>query len=125
MSFKISPYVFPGIKKKFLPVSNKTYKRTRISPEEVMKIVAENCAVTVEEILSRNRKSEVVDARHIFCRIMKKELHYPYTKIGEIVNGRDHTTAMHSVTTCGDRCKNESGYNEHYNFIVDLIHNKI
>jgi len=122
---RISPYVYPGIKKENLPSVSKLYKRSKITPENIMKIVAESCGVTTEQILSKVRKREIVDARHIFCKILRNEFGYPYVKIGEIVNGRDHTTAIHSVTTCNDRCKTEEGYKEHYNDIVNLIFSKL
>ena len=104
----ISPYVYPGIKQTLLP-KKKRIKRSLISPEKIMSIVAEHCGVTVTEILSRGRKREVCDARHIFCAVMRKEFSYPLKSIGEMVSGRDHTTAIHSIQTFNDRYKTEEG----------------
>jgi len=117
----ISPYVFPGIKSIDLPKLSKTQKRLRINPEDIMKIVSEECGVTMDEVLSRSRKGLIVNARHIFCAIMKKEFGYSYTTIGKIVNGRDHTTAIHSTKTHSNRCETEEGYKEHTQLIINKI----
>ncbi len=120
----ISPYVFPGIKKKDLPEFS-SFKKATISPTEIMGIVADSCGVTVDDILSKRRKREMCDARHMFCAIMRKQFRYSLKSIGEIVNGRDHTTAIHSIQTFNDRCRNEEGYKEHAERIVGIINSKL
>jgi chromosomal replication initiator protein len=122
---KISPYVFPGIRRNDLPKFSKTHKRTIISPELVMEMVCNSCGVTVDELVSKSRKFEIKEARHIFCAIMKLELNYSYKSIGEKLNGRDHTTAIHSIRTFRDRCQTEEGYQEHTNLIINKIYSTI
>jgi chromosomal replication initiator protein len=122
----ISPYVFPGIKPQLITeFSSSTMKRRKITPERIMEIVAEKYGVTVSEILSRIRKKEVVEARHIFCTIMKKEFDYSLKSIGQMVSGRDHTTVIHSINTVKDRCDTEEGYKELVNSTVDLVYSNM
>lgn len=122
----ISPYVFPGIKPQLITeFSSSTMKRRKITPERIMEIVAEKYGVTVSEILSRIRKKEVVEARHIFCTIMKKEFDYSLKSIGEMVSGRDHTTVIHSINTVKDRCDTEEGYKELVNSTIDLVYSNM
>lgn len=108
----ISPYVFPGIKEQYRPSINRKFKKSSITPEEILKIISDHCGVTTDEVLSRTRKKEKVEARHIFCAIMKIQFGYSYTSIGEMMGHRDHTTAIHSVKTFHDRFKIEDGYKE-------------
>jgi chromosomal replication initiator protein len=122
---KISPYVFPGIKTKYLPKSSKSQKRANINPKDVLRIVSEECGVTVEDVLSRSRKGTIVNARHIYCAIMKKEFGYSYESVGELVSGRDHTTAIHSVRTHKNRCETEEGYELHTQLIINKIYSSI
>jgi chromosomal replication initiator protein len=123
---KINPYVFPGIKAEFLPeIKNKTRIKARITPEEVMSIVAKNYGITSSDILSRVRKREMCDARHMFCAIMRKQFRYSLKSIGEMVSGRDHTTAIHSIQTFDDRCKTEEGYKEFSDKVISQILSKI
>ena len=122
----ISPYVFPGIKAEFLPeIKNRTRIKARITPEEVMSIVAKNYGITSSDILSRVRKREMCDARHMFCAIMKKHFRYSLKSIGEMVSGRDHTTAIHSIQTFNDRYKTEDGYKEFSDRVISQILSKI
>jgi chromosomal replication initiator protein len=122
----ISPYVFPGIKSEFLPeIKNKTRIKARITPEEVMNIIAQNYGITSLDILSRVRKREMCDARHMFCAIMRKQFRYSLKSIGEMVSGRDHTTAIHSIQTFNDRCKNEDEFKELSEKIITQILSKI
>jgi len=119
---KISAYVFPGIRSIDLPKLSKTQKRLHVKPEDVLKIVSEECGVTLEDILSRSRKGPIVNARHIFCAIMKKEFNYSYETIGKMVSGRDHTTAIHSIRVHKNRCDSEEGYSEHTQLIINKIY---
>lgn len=122
----ISPYVFPGVKLEYIPeIKNKHHLKSRITPEEVMNIVAQNHGITSIDILSRVRKREICDARHMFCAIMKKQFRYSLKSIGGMVSGRDHTTAIHSIRTFNNRCKNEEGYKQLSESIISQILSKI
>lgn len=110
--YKISPYCFPGIKEIDRPAVSKKQKRGRVTPQQVMEIVAKNCGVTVDLIVSKTRKREPVDARHIYCAIMKKEFDYSLQNIGTFLSNRDHTTVIHSIETFNDRYETEEGYQQ-------------
>ncbi len=121
----ISPMVYPGLKltqseRDKLNEKNRPL-RYKISKETIMEIVAQECGVTIEDIINRSRKREKVDARHIFCAILKEHFGYKLEKIGQIVDGRDHTTIIHAVTTYKDRFKNEDAYKEKVLRIFNLI----
>jgi len=122
----ISPYVYPGVKTEFIPaIKNKQYLRSRVTPEEVMNVIAQNYGITTMDILSRVRKREICDARHMFCAIMRKQFKYSLKSIGEMVSGRDHTTAIHSIQTFNDRCKNEEDFKELSERIITQVLSKI
>lgn len=117
----VSPYVFPGIKKNLVPLI-KNSKKSLITPDKVMRIVAKHCHVTVSDILSRNRKRDVCDARHIFCAVMKREFNYSLVEIGRINNRRDHTTTIHSIQTYNNRIKIEEKYISVTELVLDDIY---
>ncbi len=125
MNGRISPYVFPGIKKEDLPEKSSKFKRNKISPIEILRIVGDYHSISVEDIIRKYNKREVSDARHMFCKIMKTEFKYSLKSIGDILNGRDHTTIIHSINTFNDRSKFEEGYAEDYEKIVEKINSKI
>lgn len=122
---KVSPYSYPGIK-----LSQKDREefrnsqrslRYRMSKDEILQIIADECMVSVSDIVDRTRKKEVVNGRFIFCGIMKDYFGYSLKKIGEFVGNRDHTTIIHSVEKYHDRYENE----DHFRNSVNTIYNKI
>ena len=122
---KVSPYCFPGIKlsqkeKEEFRNSQRSL-RYRMSKDEILQIIAEECMVSVGDIVDKTRKKEVVNGRFIFCGIMKDYFGHSLKKIGEYVGNRDHTTIIHAVEKYHDRYQTE----EHYRMIVNNIYNKI
>ena len=72
---KVSPYCFPGIKlsqkeKEEFRNSQRSL-RYRMSKDEILQIIADECTVSVSDIIDKTRKKEVVNGRFIFCGIMK------------------------------------------------------
>ena len=122
---RLSPYVFPGLKltqkeREGLKNSQRSL-RYKISKDEILEIIAEECSIKVSDIASKTRKTEVVNGRFIFCGVMKEYFGYSLKKIGEFVGGRDHTTILHSIREYKNRYQNE----EHYRSTVNNIYNKI
>jgi len=112
----ISPYSFPGLK---LTIGDKrkilkdtTTNRVRLSKEDVLDIISNESGVGVHEIVSRSRKKEIVNARFIFCSIMKDHYDYSLVYIGELIGGRDHTSIIHAINQHRSRVKNEDTYRD-------------
>ena len=111
----ISPYSFPGLK---LTISDKRKilkdrtNRVRLSKEDVLDIISNESGVGVHEIVSRSRKKEIVNARFIFCSIMKDHYNYSLVYIGELIGGRDHTSIIHAINQHRSRVKNEDTYRD-------------
>ena len=120
----ISHYIFPGLKHKEEFLKTRKFKRDRISKEEILSIVAKNCCVNMEDILSRSRKRELIDARFMFIAVMRKEFGHSLKFIGEMC-GRDHTSIIHAVETFHDRYRNYGDYKGVADGIFDEIKNKI
>jgi chromosomal replication initiator protein len=120
----ISPYCFPGIKldqndkRKFK--SSVELSKYNMSKEEILEIISQECDVSLSEILTRCRKKEVVNARFIFCAVMKKHFTYSLKRIGAIVH-RDHTSVIHALNEFNNRYKNEDIFKS----TVNKIYNKI
>ena len=111
----ISPYSFPGLK---LTIGDKRKilkdrtNRVRLSKEDVLDIISNESGVGVNEIVSRSRKKEIVNARFIFCSIMKDYYNYSLVYIGELIGGRDHTSVIHAINQHRSRVKNEDAYRD-------------
>jgi len=68
----------------------------RLTPEKIVKYVAEAFRVNTEDILGRSQNKECVLPRKMAMYFCRKSLRMPYLKIGEFFS-RDHSTVMSSV----------------------------
>ena len=125
----ISPYSFPGLKltigdKRKILKDTRT-NRVRLSKEDVLDIISNESGVGVHQIVSRSRKKEIVNARFIFCTIMKDHYDYSLVYIGKLIGGRDHTSVIHAINQHRSRVKNEDTYRDLTSNIYQKISLKI
>jgi chromosomal replication initiator protein len=92
----------------------------RVSDEQILKAVAEFFNISVEDLVSHNRRKEVVEPRQIAIYLLRdiSELSYPY--IGEKL-GRDHTTAIHSYEKINQEINRNPSLNQKILMIKDVI----
>lgn len=64
--------------------------------------VCEVCEIDWEQLTLKTRKRDIVLARQLYCWFAYSWVKINYKAIGEIVGGRDHTTAIHSCQTVKD-----------------------
>jgi chromosomal replication initiation ATPase DnaA len=121
----ISPYAFPGLKlsendKRKIRYRLRLFKY-RLTKDDILAIISEECGVTIQEIIMRSRKKEVVNARFMFCGIMKIYFGYSLQSIGDIIDGRDHTSVIHAITTFGNRFETEEWFRDTVKGIYEKI----
>ena len=71
----------------------------------------------------KSRTRAIVELRSIFSFIARS-MGYTYREIGVHLGGRDHTTAIHSVTTFKNLYETEEGFRSQYFTIINNINNK-
>jgi len=69
-----------------------------ISPKVIIERVAAYFDLQASEITGAKRDKEIVVPRQVTMYLMREELGLSFPKIAAAIGGRDHTTAMHSVT---------------------------
>lgn len=111
----ISPYVYPGIKKCFLPKKFLS-RQSVMRPEDILEIISKETFISIDDILGRTRKFDAIVARHIFCGVLKNEYKYSLTFIGNILS-RDHTTIINAVRQYMYRKHSE----EHFQRVVENV----
>ncbi len=72
-------------------------QRLRVTPEQIRERVAERFGVTVENLVSKRRNKPITVPRQVAMYLIKTMLDIPYTEIGSLFGGRDHSTVIHSV----------------------------
>ena len=121
---KISPYVYPGIRDTSDYVKVKKFDRDKITKDEVLSIISQQCSVSSGKILTRIREREVIDARHMYIAVMRHIFRYPVTEIGRMVD-RDHTTILDSLKKFTSRYQNYDDYRNVADSIFKEVKTKI
>ncbi len=76
--------------------------------QNCLSVIASWYNITVADILGASRSSKVVLPRHIAMYILKTKYKLPYTKIGSILNGRDHSTVMNGCARIENDLKTDN-----------------
>lgn len=77
------------------------------SSQDVMKVVSEHFNVTIEQLISEDRHSDLMLPRHVCMYLIKNELGESYEKIGLGFGGRNHTTVMHACNKTAKKLRTD------------------
>lgn len=81
-------------------------KRLKVSPSDVLRVVANHYHVKQAAIKGQRRVQNLVQARHVAMYLLKEELQMPLVEIGRWFSNRDHTSALHAIRKVGDELQN-------------------
>lgn len=93
----------------------------RVSDDQILKAVSEFFNVTIEDLVNRGRKKEIVEPRQIAIYLLRDILDMSYPYIGEKM-GRDHTTAIHAVEKISQEINKNSSLNQKINLIKETLY---
>ena len=88
---------------------------------QVMQIVADHYNLSVDDLKSKKRVSNIAVPRQIAMYICRIFLEEPLTKIGIEFGGKDHTTVMHSVDKITKQMKSDNNLELEINKLVNKI----
>ncbi len=92
-----------------------------VSDDHILKSVADFFRVSVDDLIVRGRKKEVVEPRQIAMYLLRDILEMSYPYIGEKL-GRDHTTAIHAVEKINQEINKNSLLNQKILLIKESIY---
>jgi chromosomal replication initiator protein len=93
----------------------------QVTPQLIISIVAEHFGITVEDITSKRRNSELVQPRQICMYLCRKLTEESLQNIGKALNKKDHTTVIHGI----DKITDDLQTNEELRNRIDIIMKKI
>lgn len=93
----------------------------RVSDDQILKSVAEFFNISINDLITRGRKKEVVEPRQIAMYLLRDILDMSYPFIGEKL-GRDHTTAIHAVEKINQEINKNSSLNQKILMIKESIY---
>ncbi len=64
--------------------------------------------IEMSDLIGKSRNAKYVLPRHIAMYVLKNHYHLTFTKIGSILNGRDHATIMHGCDNIEEELKTNS-----------------
>ena len=77
-------------------------KKQQITLEKIQNVVSSYFKIDIEQIHSKSRKREIVQARQVTMFLSKKYTTHSYSHIGKMVGKRDHATVLHACKTIQD-----------------------
>ena len=93
----------------------------QITPELILDTVSEHFGITVADLKSGKRNSNIAIPRQIVMYLCREMTDIPLKTIGIMLGGRDHSTVNHGV----EKIKDEIKMDETLNNTVEIIKKKI
>lgn len=84
-----------------------TFREKTLSISDIQEKVCDYYKLNVNEIQTKSRKRDVVQARQIAMYLARKYTKSSLTVIGEQIGNRDHATVLHAVKTVMDLCETD------------------
>lgn len=83
-----------------------------LTAEKIKKTVAEYYNLTMTQLISKSRMSNITMARHIAMYLVRDLLNMSFFKIGEEFGGRDHSTVMSACEKVSKLLSKDEAYKE-------------
>lgn len=93
-----------------------------ISIDKVQKYVCEYFGITRDDILSKSRKRQIVQARQIAMYLCRQLIsNCSLATIGAEIGGKDHATVLHSCTTVADLMATDKVFKKYVGDIEQML----
>ena len=84
------------------------------SIDMIKEVVAKYFNVDLDDIQSKSRKRDIVQARQFAMYFAKKITNKPYVEIGKNIGNRNHATVLHACKTIDNLKKIDKDFNRYY-----------
>ncbi|MBQ9326991.1 MAG: chromosomal replication initiator protein DnaA [Solobacterium sp.] len=95
--------------------------KTGLSPNKIIKTVAEYYNLNRQQITGKNRTKIISNARHISIYLCRKLLDLSYSRIGDEFGGRDHTTVISACAKVEKQIQSDRSMSAAVNEIEKLL----
>ncbi|MCD8231725.1 MAG: chromosomal replication initiator protein DnaA [Clostridiales bacterium] len=96
-------------------------KPREITPQLIVEVVSEHFGITVDQIMSKSRSSDIAKPRQIAMYLCKNMTDLPLDSIGQLLGGRDHSTVIHGIKKVTDEISSDSAFKQ----TVETVKKKI
>ena len=92
-------------------------EKVDVTIDKVQKIVCDYFNITRDELLSKTRKRQIVQARQIAMYMSRSLINCSLSTIGAEIGGKDHATVLHACTTVNDLMATDKTFKQ---YVVDI-----
>ena len=96
-------------------------KPREITPQLIIEVVSEHFHISVDQMISKSRSSDIAKPRQIAMYLCKNMTSCPLDTIGTLLGGRDHSTIIHGINKIGEEYES----NPQTKSLIDTIKKKI
>ena len=96
--------------------------RHPITIEAIQKAVAAHFNLSLDSMWTKKKTQEIVTARQIAMYLARELTGSPLKSIGAKFGGRDHSTVIHACTQVSIRAKEDPGFKQHIDQIVNNLY---
>ena len=96
-------------------------KPREITPQLIIEVVSEHYHISVDQMISKNRSSDIAKPRQIAMYLCKNMTSNSLDVIGSLLGGRDHSTIIHGIK----KVTEEYESNENVRNTIETIKKKI
>ena len=96
-------------------------KPREITPQLIIEVVTEHFNISMDQMISRSRSSDIARPRQIAMFLCKNMTDIPLDTIGSFLGGRDHSTIIHGIRKIAEEYEN----NDSTKTLIDTIKKKI
>lgn len=97
---------------KGLVVNSNLESSTSLNPDKIKMSVADYYKLSVSQMVSSSRLSNITNARHIAMYLIRTLLDLPFVKIGDEFGGRDHSTVINACDKVERMLKTDTNFKQ-------------
>ena len=92
-----------------------------ITIDKVQKVVCDYFCITRDDLLSKTRKRQIVQARQIAMYMSRNLINCSLSTIGAEIGGKDHATVLHACSTVSDLISTDKTFKQYVSDIEKLL----
>jgi chromosomal replication initiator protein len=96
-------------------------EHNELTIEKVQRVVCDYFNVTRDDLLSKTRKRNIVQARQIAMYMSRNLINVSLSTIGAEIGGKDHATVLHACSTVSDLMSTDKTFRQYVNDIEKIL----
>ena len=92
-----------------------------VTIDKVQKVVCDYFNITRDELLSKTRKRQIVQARQIAMYMSRSLINCSLSTIGAEIGGKDHATVLHACSTVNDLMSTDKTFKQYVTDIEKML----